>query len=499
MNGSVSAQRQPGAAVDVVSARLRFVIAWRALEAIRKRIVAGEQVAGVAFGRIGWGSDARTTVEVLGIETLAYGSDSRWGIRRRARRIGHICERARRRGLLPVGWVRSAGAGAAALNEADLALAERFFSEPYETFILLRRAVAETVEGTLFARDADGTLRPEGPLQRFEIGPAEAAGPEWEAGTPRRRRSVMWAAGIASVLFGAAIGYRLTTPPVGPAPERPRLTAVPSRTAGAALAVDVDGADIRASWNRGAPLFQGAKSAVMTVRDGAEEKEIPLNLDLPGGVVVYTPKTGDVEVRIRAEGSEEHSEIVRVVAAEPGSPGAERTALVSRAVEEPTPPKAPLRRFVPPAAARSAPEQQGVTPLPGPGAIVAAQQMPAGLAIPGGVSIPAPPPPKQPAPVPQAGAAPAADPPSPPVPIRKVFPNLPANSLPGKGTVVVLVGVNSRGVVNSARVTGGTESNRLVQSMVITAARQWLFQPARVHGRAVDGQTEITFQLSPSQ
>jgi TonB family protein len=511
VSGAVSARSFNSFSIEVVSTRLRFVMGRRALETIRKRVpeAADGPIAGVAFGRIGWGTDSRTVVEIAGIETFGYGGESGLGNRRRARRVGRIFARARRSGLLPVGWVRSAGPGPASLSVEDLTVAERFFPETYHAYILLRREGPENVAGTVFVRDADGTLAAEPPTGRFEVGPAAADEAEfdsfeWPAGRRFRARGILLSCiGTACVLAGVA-GYRLTRPPAQRVADRTAAAEPETANAGgAALTVELDGADIRATWNRGAPLFQGAKSAALIVRDGAAEKRIPLNLDLPGGVMLYTPKTEDVEVQVRTWGSGEHSEIVHVVAPERAGLARSAPAALVRAGagNAAATRKSQPRRFVPPPMPRSAPEQPR-SALPNAGAVAGAITpnigVP-GLAIPGGVSITAPAPPQPQKVEPAAenvAVTPAPEPPSSPVPTRKVFPKLPASYLPGQSTVVVMVSVNSRGVVNGAQVTGGTEPSRLLQSLVLAAAREWLFQPARVHGRAVDGQAEITFELS---
>src|SRR5579883_433374 len=154
-SGAVSARQQTtGVCVEAGSTAPRFVWARAAIQAVWERVPAaggtGGDVAGVAFGRIGWGTDSRTVVEIGAVDMFDYGRESSWGNRSRAGKVGRICARARRHGLLPVGWVRSAGPGPAELSAVDLDLAERFFPEEYHGFVLLRREGPEAVTGTLF-------------------------------------------------------------------------------------------------------------------------------------------------------------------------------------------------------------------------------------------------------------------------------------------------------------------------------------------------------------
>jgi len=64
------------------------------------------------------------------------------------------------------------------------------------------------------------------------------------------------------------------------------------------------------------------------------------------------------------------------------------------------------------------------------------------------------------------------------------------------GKVEVQVTVDESGRVNEAwPVRKDKEINSLVASAAISAARQWIFQPARLHGKAIAAQHLIVFEF----
>lgn len=64
------------------------------------------------------------------------------------------------------------------------------------------------------------------------------------------------------------------------------------------------------------------------------------------------------------------------------------------------------------------------------------------------------------------------------------------------GSVEVQVTINESGHVTDARpVHNGTKSSGLLANAAVTAARQWTFRPATLHGRPVAAEHLIIFNF----
>lgn len=498
------------------------------------------EIAGVLFGRMRREPGTNPVIEICDVETFEWGEEGLLQTRRRRGRIAESCKRSRE-GLAPVGFLRNAAEDRAALTGSGTDVAEPFLRGPYHLFLLLRRTGSDTVAGSVFVGTGEQRPHHAGPVVRFEIGPSSVSLRAAQEDAPQpvapaaaaavaqafpadqllfashHRTFPLWpGAALALLLAGAAGGVFVVrrTPPAALGPEG----LVVSEPAG--LRVDADGTDIRATWNRNTALLRDAAKAVLIIRDGAEEKQIPLDLRLETGMVLYSPKTDDVEFQLRTFGKTEHSESVHVLGS--GTPGIGTWASLSmplrigepRSVQRATGLPA-TRKFVPPTVETAAPQ---AVSLPAPPDLAALHATPPlGFEAPPSFPVritpprqapvrqpPAAPPPAAP---PPAAAPPAAAPPAttetvaevpvPPVPKHKVFPNIPRTLPTRGGSIVVLVNVNSAGKVTSAEIKSSTARNTAVEKMVATAASEWRFVPAQIHGRPVPAPVEITFNLSP--
>jgi len=84
-----------------------------------------------------------------------------------------------------------------------------------------------------------------------------------------------------------------------------------------------------------------------------------------------------------------------------------------------------------------------------------------------------------------------------PRPLVQVMPNvrsIPVGTLPVRTRVAVKVNVDSSGHVTAAHVTGPAV-NAKVASAAISAARQWMFDPAKDNGRVISSEHTIVFVL----
>jgi TonB family protein len=90
----------------------------------------------------------------------------------------------------------------------------------------------------------------------------------------------------------------------------------------------------------------------------------------------------------------------------------------------------------------------------------------------------------------------------PPKPVHQVLPNT-RSFFPGAVAAVpqveVMVKVDASGKVTDALITGSKKLTGVVAASVLTASRQWLFQPATLRGKAVPSEHTIVFQFRPER
>lgn len=90
----------------------------------------------------------------------------------------------------------------------------------------------------------------------------------------------------------------------------------------------------------------------------------------------------------------------------------------------------------------------------------------------------------------------------PPRPVRRILPGV-ARLVPemvkSPGDVEVEVKIDAKGRVTSARIVkNNAKADAVLCNAVLVAARQWLFQPAKLHGIFVEADCVIAFQFRPS-
>ena len=579
---------------DAVSVYLYREFVERLRTGVLEKSAAKTELGGVLFGRKRFDGSHRS-VEILDYQAIE-GKHSSAFLPNRTDflSIVEICSVRRTDDLIAVGLFRSRGDGAVRLDPGDAGLADRFFSGPESIFLVLRPASDDTVAGGLFlpaggeSFEAGTTaveldMSPAGvtitastpaPPVTHELAPVpeppapvhadpspeyqeavEYAVPAWlnEAPTGRRERRAdppawntqrrsatapRWALAAIAVSVVAAAAFtgayfwrRLAAPPAEPESIR----------------VDRDGTDLRATWNRRAPLFRGAQKAALSIRDGNEAKEIGLDLRLDSGMVLYTPRSSDVEFRITVSGKTERTESIRVLA--PATPGAQWTSTMP-APASGTPPVqtrgvAKLQTPVMGTASRHGailPESQPTTEAaenrPEPKAFVppdsrvvediASLPAPPGVGSGQGVvdlrraaaplnartpRLPAPPPsaaPPAPRPVaPALSRVPSVKPPvsspdtftrpKPKVQIPPRISPLMRATIGETSVVSVTVEVDKAGKVTVARLTNTTTSNKALQNLAMDAAKRWEFEPATLNGRPVPSEVVLNFTYGPQR
>jgi TonB family protein len=86
-------------------------------------------------------------------------------------------------------------------------------------------------------------------------------------------------------------------------------------------------------------------------------------------------------------------------------------------------------------------------------------------------------------------------------PLKQVMPsarNLELSAPSGATDVEVEVKIDEEGRVTEARVVNNRSNNsELLTSAALAAAKEWIFEPAKVHGKSVPGDHTIEFHFHP--
>jgi TonB family protein len=102
---------------------------------------------------------------------------------------------------------------------------------------------------------------------------------------------------------------------------------------------------------------------------------------------------------------------------------------------------------------------------------------------------------------PKPSAAAAAQPAvtyNPPRPLKQVLPKvaaLPPGAADAAGEVRVVVRVDESGRVIDARILDGRKVGSMLASAALTAAKQWIFEPASLRGKNIASDHTIVFQF----
>lgn len=229
-------------------------------------------------------------------------------------------------------------------------------------------------------------------------------------------------------------------------------------TSGLRMQAEGSGGGVVLSWNHNAPALRAAKQGILHIHDGSTQRTIYLDpSDLANGSIVYRPES--IEARFRLELLGDHgSPLSNDVQAFGGMKSTIATDSPKTAVDAPgviqtpnhtnreTHESAPVRT----AAVSAGPE-------------TAANYVPARAL-------------KQ------------------PLPDTKLFA---VPDIPEGAEVDVQVRIDENGVVIEARVKNGIKDNDLLRSAALEAAKQWIFEPAKIGGKNVASEHLIAFQFHP--
>ena len=303
-----------------------------------KGLQGGEEVGGLLLGRIEEDASGEAVVTVEDCETVQISHQRGPTYTANERDRKQIAKRiawwhANGQNRIPVGLVRSHNRSGLYLDMADFALFQQYFPGPRAIF-LLARPRDDASAGFFFWENGDvrrQTTYAPFPFNREELeagshttlrSPFQVAAKSVEMHAKENPPSMIrprpselvrlrppgfaWltAAAIVLVLMAAGLywnGSRRRTP----AP------------ADFGLNIDHIGRALRLTWDSHSPALAHAGQAILSIRDGENERELALNSrQLSHGSTLYVPVSDDVEFRLQVrKGGKETAESIRSVAA----------------------------------------------------------------------------------------------------------------------------------------------------------------------------------------
>jgi len=314
----------PGSPVKV---HLELSVAQRLKDRVEHSPAAVQE--GLLFGRA-----LNGTTEILEFEPLANVSapDS----------LAALPE-ARKQSL--VGYYRTEPGESLRLNANDLFLADAFFAQPHQVFLLIQSGGFGAPNATFFFRKSDGSMADfpflefaldpallameerdrlnrsraavsvqHPPLALPEPAPASIVGPVAPSSAPPSNtpsRFILKAAGcvlIGALLGAAGIALRVRRTAADPAPlpaasplpggsnaEIP--SAPPTPTLG--LVAQRHTGDVQLTWSRESSAIAAATSGVISIEDGGSHREIPLGAwQVHNGSLLYSPSSDQVLMQL---------------------------------------------------------------------------------------------------------------------------------------------------------------------------------------------------------
>jgi protein TonB len=304
------------------------------------------------------------------------------------------------------------------------------------------------------------------------------------------------------------------------------------------LKAELSNGQLLVTWNREAPSIKSAQHAVLSIVDGAQKEDVPLDLtQIRGGSIVYSPDpkgTGDVSFRLEvtdANSGRTRSESVHATApsAQP-QPGSDNNLAKPSALVAQKSPAEEAARMAPetqsssadsqPASAQQAPPQ-APAPAPKPFSLAARVRTPEPTDLPdapsviGGAAsgsrplVPAPatqlapPPPPKAAPTPaQPGAGASTQPPpkvggrvQEPRLLRKIDPVYPPMARQARvgGVVRMQASIGKDGKIRRVEVLSGPP---LLRQAAVDAVQKWVYSPSLLNGSPIESTTDVELNFN---
>jgi TonB family protein len=273
-----------------------------------------------------------------------------------------------------------------------------------------------------------------------------------------RTNQLLWV--ISAALFVLAAGMALAWAHtrgqyVALARESRSVISPNAPTSGLRMQAEASGDGALLSWNHNAPAVRSAKQGILHIHDGSEEHRIYLDpTDLMNGSIVYKPQSSGAKFRLELLG--EH-----------GSP-------LSNDVQTFDGTKSTI----------GSPAYKTAVPLVGVPEVLPANGEPHQSAF-------------------QAAAGLALPPETLPnyIPARVLKQVLPdtklfaVSDIREGAAVYVQVRIDQNGGVIEAHVKNGTNDNGSLRSAALEAAKQWIFEPAKIGGKNIPSDHTIAFQF----
>lgn len=453
-----------------------------------------------------------------------------------------------------IGYYRTDFGNGLRLTDKDLALAQACFPKPYQVFLLVQPSGFGSPTASFFFHDKDGKMA-EVSLLEFPFDPGLLASEERE----RHRRSQEIAAAVSTVppaqvspappapqpvrtrprsggwlvigfllsallLFGAglitnqsvlqawwasvAASARPNHPNVNPPAAAPTLASLSM-----GLRAKRENSDVEITWNRESTVIAAATSGVLSVQDGAVQREINLDsTQIRNSSIVYSPVSDQLSIKL-AVTTPVNTLIESVMVVMPAKPGAQPIATPASPIREQTQSawKPLAERTTKPFTPPSSPQPLTKTEMLPPPVAPPVPTHSANLdPLPTMIVQPVLPPPVAPANIETAPAntqsGNMASPASsisaayrPAEPVRRVVPRLPAellNMMAKPKTIEVRVTVDKNGHVTKAEGISQSGVNSLTFSKLIAAAREWTFVPARKGNEPIPSEYVLQFHFS---
>jgi hypothetical protein len=292
----------------------------------------------------------------------------------------------------------------------------------------------------------------------------------------------------AIVTLAGIIHLHATWPSPSISARRVLQPAVPDTALGMRVKTQENG--LLVSWSRQMPVVRSAKNGLLTIDDGPQQRRMNLApSEISNGSILYTPVSGDVTFRLKVQGNREPpaTDIVRVLK---GSAfGSSATIGVSRGADatergRSVGPKGPLSRSE---QQRAAARNSKSTEMARTGTIQNLSRAELPLA-----SL------ESPVSNPDARTSPVYVPPR---PLKKAMPDTKlfrpsVRYAPAQIDVQITIDQNGK-VVGAFVSKTGTNASGPPVVLAIAAAKQWIFEPAKMDGKSIPADYTIQFHFYP--
>ena len=270
----------------------------------------GLEIGGVLFGRYGEG---KLQIEAFRMVACEHAAGPSFTLSEADHvRLRDLLNAAVAEGLHPVGWFRSRTRSEISLSDADAALHDKYFREPWQVVLVLRPEVTRPMRAGFFFREGGVCVScPEFVVEPWGGSPtsptcpvpdAVQAGPVGNLPHMPELKFLTAAASVSAppafsrVLWVSALLVSLTG--AGLAAHRYLEVKTPERESYLLEALD-RGGQLQLTWDHGARPIRAARHATLEITDGPER----LSTDLPAaqvqrGSFYYARQTERVDIRL---------------------------------------------------------------------------------------------------------------------------------------------------------------------------------------------------------